>query len=322
MPIADFDTVHVAARGFDAELQAELVERGADVVATAGRLVFVRGTRGPLAWAQNTWLAPQVHRIGSIGDAARRLRTLQRNWHLHAVAQHRRAALIGARLPPIRFRPLEFPCAAPAAPLGAWTLADRDTLIASTACSSPFPDGEPAFVEDRSGPPNRAYLKLFEALTLARTRPGPGQRCVDLGAAPGGWTWVLAGLGADVLSIDRASLAPAVAAHPRVDHRRGDAFAMRPDSLGAVDWVVCDLAAYPDRVLALARAWAEAHPLAALVFTVKLQGAPDPAAWLPFLDIPGARLTHLASNRHELTWFRLPADGPPEAAAGVPSAVG
>ena len=306
-----YDIVHVAAEGYLDDLLRELAHRGDTVTASHGRLVFARG--GPAAWAQNAWLAPRELPASSIGEGARGLRDIQRNWHLHSVAHHRRARLIAERLPPIRFKPLSFPADPPAAPLGAWTLVERDRLVASPRCRSPFPDGEVRFVEDREGPPNRAYLKLWEALTLARTRPGPGERCLDLGAAPGGWTWVLAGLGADVISIDRAELDPAVATHSRIEHRRGDAFALRPEAVGTMDWVVSDVVAYPDRVLALARHWAEACPAARLIFTIKFQGPADPAIAYRFLDIPGSRLLHLHHNKHELTWFRLPDGGPPEA---------
>ena len=311
-PPASFDAVYVAASGYEADLQAELRHRGAVVAATMDRLVFAYGLAGPAAWAQNTWLDPRELTAPSITAAARQLRAMQRNWHLHSVSHHRRARLIADRLPPIRFRPLVFPADPPAAPLGAWTLLGPDRLVAAQA-SSPFPDGEAAFVEDRSGPPNRAYLKLWEALTLARCRPAPGQRCLDLGAAPGGWTWVLARLGAQVLSIDRAHLAPAVTAWPGVTHRRGDAFRVVAEEVGSVDWIVSDLVAYPGRILALAEYWAQARPDAALCFTVKFQGASDLAVLDQFLAIPNSGLLHLAHNKRELTWLRLPAGPPPEA---------
>lgn len=317
VPAGPFDTVYQAAVDYADDLFAELRHRGAEIVGTAGRLVFVRGLSGPAAWAQNSWLSPRELPAESVGQAARSLRDIQRNWCLHSVVCHRRAALIAERLPPIRFRPLTFPADPPSAPLGAWTLLARDRMVVSERCSSPFPDGELAFEEDRTGPPNRAYLKLWEALTLARARPGPGSRCLDLGAAPGGWSWVLARLGAEVVSIDRAGLAPAVAAMPNVEHRRGDAFKLAPADVAPLDWVVSDLVAYPARILALARAWAEACPAAALCFTVKLQGPPAPAILDEFLAIPGSGLMHLAHNKRELTWLRLPDGPPPEARAGA-----
>ena len=43
-----------------------------------------------------------------------------------------------------------------------------------TALVTPFANGEVAFVEDRAGPPNRAYLKLWEALVRLGRWPGPG----------------------------------------------------------------------------------------------------------------------------------------------------
>lgn len=309
------DGVYVAVRDHLDELRAELEARDEQIVDIVERLVFVRGTRGPAVWAQNTWFDPQIVPVESISDAARKLRSVQRNWHLHSVAQHRRAALIQDRLPPVRIRPLAFPMDPPAAPLGAWALLDRERLVASAVCSSPFPDGEVTFIENRDEPPNRAYLKLWEALTLARRRPGPGERCLELGAAPGGWTWVLASLGAQVLSIDRASLGPELAGHPCIEHRQGDAFKLLPADVGRCDWVFCDLAAYPERIHELAAQWAEARPEAAMIFTVKLQGAPRPSVYRAFFNIPGSRLMHLSYNKHELTWFRLPGGGPAEAAA-------
>ena len=120
----------------------------------------------------------------------------------------RRQALMEAALPHVGSRPLRFGEAAPTAPLGAFTLWEHDLLLASPSTTSPFADGEAHFEENRTEPPGRAYLKLWEAFTLDGRRPQPGELCVDLGASPGGWTWVLAGLGARVFSLDKAELAP------------------------------------------------------------------------------------------------------------------
>jgi 23S rRNA (cytidine2498-2'-O)-methyltransferase len=127
-----------------------------------------------VAWAANVWRDPTRIPIASIGDAAKKLRAIQRNWALYSVASHRRAALIVEQLPKVSAKPIAFGAAAPKAPLGSWTLLDAGTMLASPDCSSPFPNGEMQFVEDRAGPPNRAYLKLWELFTLLGERPRRG----------------------------------------------------------------------------------------------------------------------------------------------------
>ena len=313
LPI-DYDTVHIVGRAHQRALIDELEHRGSRVTAVDNDRVYARGVPGVAAWADNSWLAPAEYPVASIGSAAKRLKAIQRNWHGHHADHFRRAGLIADKLPTIRFRPLVFPSLPPTAPLGAWSLVARDRMIVSPVCSRAFADGQAVFVEDRHGPPNRAYLKLWEALTLARTWPGPGSQCLDLGAAPGGWTWVLAELGATVIAVDRADLAPAIAGRPNVTTRVGDAFGVGVDDVGACEWICSDLIAYPDRLLALARYWSEAAPNANIILTVKCQGTVDPGLIAAFYAIPGARLAHLSANKHELTFFRLGNGGPPEAA--------
>jgi 23S rRNA (cytidine2498-2'-O)-methyltransferase len=200
---------------------------------------------------------------------------------------------------------LVFGTPAPTAPLGSWTLLDAATMLASAHCTSPFPNGEMQFVEDRLGPPSRAYLKLWEALTLIGKHPQPGEVCVDLGSAPGGWSWALARLGARVVSVDKAALASKVRHLPNLEHRRESAFALDPPALGPVDWLFSDVVCYPARLLALVERWLAAGTCSRFVCTVKFQGATDHAAARRFAAIPGTALRHLHHNKHELTWIKL-----------------
>ena len=151
-------------------------------------------------WAANVWREPQVIRIESIGAGVRALRAIQRNWWLYPTGHYRRAALLQEQLPHVAARPLHYGDAPPAAPLGSWTMLDPNTLLAAPRCTSPFPNGVVQFVQDREGPPNRAYLKLWEAWARLRCWPQPGERCVDLGSSPGGWTFALQRTGAEVLA--------------------------------------------------------------------------------------------------------------------------
>jgi 23S rRNA (cytidine2498-2'-O)-methyltransferase len=307
-------TAYLAAEGYTDQLAAELgpVER------RHGRLLIAAGPPRNAAWAANIWRDPQEIGIASIGDAAIKLRATQRNWAAYAPCFHRRAVLIEQKLPKVSAKPLVFGTPPPAAPLGSWTLLDAGTMLAAPSCTSPFPNGEVHFVEDRTGPPSRAYLKLWEALTVLGRRPGPGEFCVDLGSSPGGWSWALARMGARVLSVDKAPLAPAVAHLPGIEYRAESAFALDPHALGPVDWFFCDVVCYPARLLQLVERWLAAATCRHLVCTIKFQGATDHATARRFAAIPGSELRHLFHNKHELTWSKMhPGEKPAPAKAGT-----
>jgi len=197
-------TAYLAAQGYAGELGYELgtVER------RLGRLLIAAGPPRAAAWAANVWLDPQEIKVASISDAAAKLRAIQRNWAFYAPRLYRRATLIQEQLPKVSAKPLVFGTPPPSAPLGSWTLLDAETMLVSPRCTSPFPNGEIHFVEDHAGPPSRAYLKLWEALTVIGCRPEPGERCLDLGSSPGGWSWALQRMGAHVVSVDKVPLAP------------------------------------------------------------------------------------------------------------------
>ena len=294
-------TAYLAAEGFAAELTHEL----SDVELVHERLLLAAGPPRPVAWAQNIWLDPIEIAIASIGDAARKLRAIQRNWAVYAPRLHRRATLIQAQLPVVSAKPLAFGTPAPAAPLGSWTLLDPNTVLAAPHCTSPFPNGEMRFVEDRTGPPSRAYLKLWEALTVIGERPAPGETCLDLGSSPGGWSWALAQMGARVISVDKAPLAPEIARLPGIEAVAESAFALDPMKVGPVDWLCSDIVCYPARLLALVERWLAAGTCRHFVCTIKFQGETDHVIAARFAAIPGSQLRHLFHNKHELTWIKL-----------------
>ena len=293
-------SAYLAAEGLEQPLLEELERAGVPIQAWHGRLALSHAVPHPAAWALDVWTAPQEHPAPSVKAAADALRGVQRNWSAYAAGHHRRTALITGRLPPVRALPLRFPEPAPTSHLGAWTLLEPDRLLLSPTKTSPFPGGECRFQEDHIGPPSRAYLKLWEALTRLGEHPGPGDRCVDLGASPGGWTWALAQLGARIRAVDKAPLDPRVAALPGVEQVLDSAFALPPEP---VDWLFSDVIAYPPRLLGLVERWIAAGCVRRIVCSVKFQGPTDAAAAAGFAAIPGGRLAHLFHNKHELTFF-------------------
>jgi 23S rRNA (cytidine2498-2'-O)-methyltransferase len=116
--------------------------------------------------------------------------------------------------------------------------------------------------------PSRAAMKLDEALADLGYEPERGDVCVDLGAAPGGWTQRLVDRGARVVAVDPANLRPGLERHPRVRHVGQSAFAFEPDE--PVDWLFCDMAWRPLEVAQLLAKWGRRGWASHLVANIKL----------------------------------------------------
>jgi 23S rRNA (cytidine2498-2'-O)-methyltransferase len=296
-------SAYLAADEYGEVLAEELARRGVTITRWHGRLALSPEPPVYAAWALNIWTDPREMPVPSIGMAADSLRAIQRNWGFLPFNHNSRAGLITARLPRLRPRPLKFPCAAPTGHLGAWTMLGYDRMLVSPTQTSPFVNGEVVFEEDRSGPPSRAYLKLWEACMRLGAWPQPGETCLDLGAAPGGWTWAIASLGARVTAVDRAPLEAGIAAMPGVSVRQESAFGIDPAQEPAVDWLFSDIIAYPQRLLELVKGWIASGKAGRIVCTLKFQGATDHESAEAFAALPGGRVLHLFANKHELTFL-------------------
>lgn len=296
-------TAYLAAPGFQDQLLSEL-----DGITTIHERLALTEQPGQQAfWARNIWLNPILLPIDSIADGARKLQAIQRNWWLYSFKLHRRAKLIQEKLPKVSAKPLDFPSKLPASHLGSWTLLDSNTILASARCSSLFPNGEMKFIEDREGPPGRAYLKLWEALTLMQKFPRRGQFCIDAGGSPGSWSWVIQKLGARVLSVDRSPPDPKVLALPGVDFQQRDAFSLKPEEFKdkgkTVDWLFSDVICYPEKLYEWILMWLDSGVCKNFVCTLKFQGGHNYDIARKFSEIPDSQVVHLYHNKHELTWM-------------------
>lgn len=296
---------YVAVEGRKDELLEELAHAGARVIEHRDRLILTENGPKHAAWASNVWYRPERISVASIREATEVLSARAPRWCLLSQVHHRRAALIQAGLHGPKVTPLAFGTSPPRETLGSWTLLDEHTLIASPRCASSFPNGEIEFVEDKHAPPSRAYLKLWEAFTVTGRKPRKGECCLDLGSSPGGWTWVLASLGAKVKSVDKAPLDPKVAGMSGVHFEQCSAFALDPAEHAPVDWLFSDVICYPERLYETVQRWIDAGKAKHFVCTLKFQGTTDHDTARRFAKIPGSRLMHLHHNRHELTWCRF-----------------
>ncbi len=119
--------------------------------------------------------------------------------------------------------------------------------------------------------PSRSVMKLEEAFHLlvpASMAPQPGERAVDLGAAPGGWTWLLLRRGLQVIAVDNGALTQELADDPGVHHLRTDAFKYRPPR--PVDWMFCDVVERPGGIAKLVRQWFRHDWCRRSIFNLKL----------------------------------------------------
>ena len=259
-------------------------------------------------WARTCMTEPFLLKFDSIGEAAGELKKIQRNWAPYQFTCFRRAQLIQEKLPYINLKDRKFPFEIPDSPMGLYTLLDEHTMLASAETTSPLPAGTMSFIEDHENPPSRAYLKIQESLTLANYffkcgLPGQNQKCFEAGACPGGWTWVLAGLGAKVYAVDRAELVPQLMENPLVTFRAHDAFTIPPQEVGQVDWVFSDVICYPERLLEWIGVWLDSGLTRYMICTIKMQGAIDWQLIDQFAAIPNSRIVHLNYNKHELTFI-------------------
>jgi len=292
--------IYIAKPEFLSELCSEL----GDDVDVIEDLIFSPHRKLDVCFALDIWLEPHVVKFQSISDAVKILREAGKLWHLHPLRHVRRSRLIEGQLRKCPALIRHFPIETEIPLIGAFSLIDQNTLVFSTQRLKKWPEGRCYFIEDKINPPNRAYLKLWEALTFLEKHPKSGDTAMDLGASPGGWTYVMQSLGASVTAVDKALLDPAIMQCPGVQFLKQSAFALDPATLDKTyDWVLSDVACYPERAYSLIMKWIRSGKAKQMIFTIKLQGKTDIATIKQFQAIPYSRIINLFYNKHEATFF-------------------
>ncbi|TBR44768.1 23S rRNA (cytidine(2498)-2'-O)-methyltransferase RlmM [Marinomonas agarivorans] len=122
--------------------------------------------------------------------------------------------------------------------------------------------------------PSRSTLKLEEAMhQFIPAKKWPlllreGMTAVDLGAAPGGWTYQLVERGIQVIAIDNGPMQDNLMATGLVDHQKADGFKYQPQR--QVDWLVCDMVEKPTMVAELMARWLAKGWTKRAIFNLKL----------------------------------------------------
>lgn len=194
---------------------------------------------------------------------------------------------------------------------------------APSATVSPWEQGIPR-LRLPAAAPSRSALKLEEAWLCLMSEAerahwlGAGRSAVDLGAAPGGWTWQLARRGLRVTGVDHGRLAALLLEEYPVSHVSADAFTWRPPR--PVDVLVCDIVDKPSRSLALMEKWLLRGWARVALFNLKLpmkQRHATVSSLLSRLQVSLAdaglamqiRAAQLYHDREEITVAVLPQQG-------------
>lgn len=166
--------------------------------------------------------------------------------------------------------------------------------------------------------PSRSALKLEEAWKVFLPAGqeldylGGGKSAVDLGAAPGGWTWQLVRQGMLVTAVDNGPMDPDLMASGQVTHIREDGYFWKPKR--SVDWMVCDIVDHPRRTANMVVEWLGAKLCRYVIVNLKLPMKKRYDEWLICRDILETGLKqsdmafrvkarHLYHDREEITCF-------------------
>lgn len=158
--------------------------------------------------------------------------------------------------------------------------------------------------------PSRSYLKLEEAFDTLGCAPLRGASVVDLGAAPGGWSYACLKRGCGVTAVDNG---PLRIHEPdrfggKLTHLRADGLTFRPAPRDVpVDWLVSDMLVTAGKDIGMLRPWFTGRWMRRFVVNIKLPQTHAYRAIIPVEDylatVPDIRfaIRHLYHDRREVT---------------------
>ena len=158
------------------------------------------------------------------------------------------------------------------------------------------------------GAVSRAYLKFNEGFLWSGIALGQGDRCLDIGASPGGCSQFLLQKGGKVLGVDPGAIHPDVLTHPQFTHLRSRIKDTKRSVFRDIRWITADMNVAPNYTLDVLEEVVEkaSDSVQGLLFTLKLIRR-ELADKLPtFLDrirtwgFSEVRMKQLVFNRQEV----------------------
>jgi len=155
---------------------------------------------------------------------------------------------------------------------------------------------------------SRAYLKFYEGFLWSGIALDSGDRCLDIGASPGGCSQFLLQQGGRVFGVDPGAIHPVVLHHPHFTHVRNRIKETKRSLFRDVRWITADMNVAPNYTLDALEAVVEkaGDSVQGLLFTLKLTRW-ELADTLPMLldrirswGFADVRMKQLVFNRQEV----------------------
>lgn len=299
--------VLIPFKGYEQELQTELNRLGLKFFLGFNKIFFVHKLVNKPVWAQDWWQSVQMIEFESPNHATKILKEQKHMGCYYNMYPNEfpLARKIRKNLREFRMKRLDYEfnkkfdfkyfC---------WSLLSSHHLLIAEKPSSQFPLGWHEFNEDKTFPPNRAYLKLWEIFALHNIQLDKNSSVIDFGASPGGWTYVLSQHCKKVYALDKAPLDFKVAKIKNIEFKQGDAFKEKPSNYDNCQWFFSDIICTPERLYELVENWINNSSIQNYVCTIKFKGECQFDMIDHFLKISHSKVVHLYHNKHEVTWIR------------------
>lgn len=287
---------------FDQELEKELLVKKIKVYLKTEKLFIIEPTVQQLIWAQDHWR--DCFSALPSKELQQTLKDLNIFGYHYKTEKNKAVESLLGRLKHIPEKRIKFPNTKKFNfKYYIWTTYE-DMVIYSLSPVQTYPAGWHEFEEDKDFPPNRAYLKLWEVFTTNDFKIKPDDCALEIGAAPGGWSWVLSQYFKKVYTFDRADLYPKIKKIKNITHIQGDAFKINPDEYKDVTWFFSDLICTPEKILETIEFWLAQSRVKNFVCTIKFKGDTPFEVIEKLLKIPDSKIVRLYHNKNEVTWIK------------------
>ncbi len=290
---------------FEKELENELLLLNTEVIFKNSKIFLISSLKSKPVWAQDWWPNTKKINFNSKSEALKVLKSQKNLGVYYASIDLPLAGGLRKELRELKIKRIEYVVPSPFNfKYFSWTMLDNTTLLVCETPNSQFPIGWHEFNEDKDSPPNRAYLKLWEVLSLGLAKVKTSDIAIDLGSSPGGWTWVLSDQVKKVYSIDKAPLDKRVSDKSNVVYSSQDAFQVNPKDFSDCTFLFSDIICTPERLLELVKNWLENSTVQNYVCTIKFKGPTDFKIMQEFEKIENSKIIHLYHNKNEVTWIK------------------